>query len=164
MSMQQPISEEEQYRKAEVTAAGMLSRRPLSAAMLEKKLLDKDFLPEAAAYAVERMRILHAIDDHAYAELLLRSYSRKGYGILRIRQEMRQRGVPNDIIAEILEDFEPDWDMMKALLDRKLRGDVSDRKTREKAMAALQRRGFTFSQIRTVMEDYCADIADQETR
>ncbi|MCD8355459.1 MAG: recombination regulator RecX [Clostridia bacterium] len=162
--MQQPISEEEQYRKAEVTAAGMLSRRPLSAAMLEKKLLDKDFLPEAAAYAVERMRILHAIDDHAYAELLLRSYSRKGYGILRIRQEMRQRGVPNDIIAEILEDFEPDWDMMKALLDRKLRGDVSDRKTREKAMAALQRRGFTFSQIRTVMEDYCADIADQETR
>lgn len=162
--MQQSTGEEEQYRKAEVTAAGMLSRRPLSAAMLEKKLLEKEFSPEAAAYAVERMRILNAIDDYAYAELLLRSYSRKGYGVLRIRQEMRQRGVPNDIIAEVLEDFEPDWDMMKALLDKKLRGDVSDRKVREKAMAALQRRGFTFSQIRTAMEDYRAGLADYETR
>ena len=45
----------------------MLSRRPLSAAMLEQKLLDKGFAPEAADYAVQRMRVLRAIDDEAYA-------------------------------------------------------------------------------------------------
>lgn len=156
-----PTCDEEQYRKAEVAAAGMLSRRPLSAAMLERKLLEKEFAPEVAAYAVERMRILRAIDDAAYAELLLRSYARKGYGILRIRQEMYHRGVPNDIAAEILDTFEPDLDSMKALLDKKLHGDVSDRREREKAMAALQRRGYTFSQIRAAMEDYCADLADE---
>ena len=39
--MQPSLCEEELYRKAEVTAAGMLSRRPLSAAMLERKLLDE---------------------------------------------------------------------------------------------------------------------------
>lgn len=156
--------DEEVYRKAEVTAAGMLSRRPLSAVMLERKLLEKDFPPDAAAYAVERMRVLHAIDDTAYAEMLLRSYARKGYGALRIRQEMRQRGVPQEIAAMLLEQFEPDPEILEALLDKKLRGDVSDRREREKAMAALQRRGFTFSQIREAMKDYCATIAEEETR
>ena len=53
---------------------------------------------------------------------------------------------------------------LEALLDKKLRGDVSDRREREKAMAALQRRGFTFSQIREAMADYCAAIAEEETR
>ena len=46
--MQPSLCEEELYRKAEVTAAGMLSRRPLSAAMLERKLLEKEFPPEAS--------------------------------------------------------------------------------------------------------------------
>lgn len=163
--MMQPLpSEQEVYRKAEVAAAGMLSRRPLSAAMLERKLLEKEFPPDAAAYAVERMRLLHAIDDAAYAELLLQSYARKGYGALRIRQEMRQRGVPRDIAAVLLEQFEPDPEVLKALLDKRLRGDISDRKKREKAMAALQRRGFTFSQLRAAMADYCAAVAEEETR
>ena len=162
--MQPSLCEEELYRKAEVTAAGMLSRRPLSAAMLERKLLEKEFPPDAAAYAVERMRVLHAIDDTAYGELLLRSYARKGYGALRIRQEMRQRGVPQDVATALLEQFEPDPEILEALLDKKLRGDVSDRREREKAMAALQRRGFTFSQIREAMADYCAAIAEEETR
>ena len=125
--MQPSLCEEELYRKAEVTAAGMLSRRPLSAAMLERKLLEKEFPPDAAAYAVERMRVLHAIDDTAYGELLLRSYARKGYGALRIRQEMRQRGVPQDVAAALLEQFEPDPEILEALLDKKQIGRASCR-------------------------------------
>ena len=77
---------------------------------------------------------------------------------------MRQRGVPQDVAAALLEQFEPDPEILEALLDKKLRGDVSDRREREKAMAALQRRGFTFSQIREAMADYCAAIAEEETR
>ena len=44
--------DEEQYRKAAECAAKMLARRPLSAAMLEKKLLEKKFCEQAAGYAV----------------------------------------------------------------------------------------------------------------
>ena len=70
---------------------------------------------------------------------------------------------------EILNDSNPfnkkaKAEELEALLDKKLRGDVSDRREREKAMAALQRRGFTFSQIREAMADYCAAIAEEETR
>ncbi len=139
----------------------MLGRRPLSARMLEQKLLEKEFCEQAAAYAVERMRVLGAIDDEAFAQLVLRTYTRKGCGALRIRQEMRRRGVPGEIIDETLEDFEPNWDAMRTLLDRRLDGDVSDRRECEKAMAALQRRGFTFSQIREAMAAYRDEVADR---
>lgn len=156
------MCDEQQYRDAEVAAAGMLSRRPLSAAMLEQKLLDKGFPPEAADYAVQRMRLLRAIDDEAYAEMLIRSYRNKGYGALRIRQELYQRGVPKDIAAQQLRNMEPNWEKMHALLEKKLRGDVSDRKQREKAMAALQRRGFPFSEIKIAMDNYRAELQQQQ--
>ena len=150
----QTISEEEQYQKAAECAAAMLARRPLSAMMLEKKLLEKKFCEQAAAYAVERMRVLGGINDAVFAQLLVRSYTRKGYGALRIRQELRVRGVQNADISHALAQFEPDFDIMCKLLDKRLHGDVSDRKECEKAKAALQRRGFMFSQIREAMNIY----------
>ena len=162
MNKRQAMCDEEQYQKAAERAAAMLARRAMSAAMLERKLLEKEFCPEAVDYAVERMRILGAINDTAYAEQLLRSCTRKGYGVLRMRQELRQRGVPQDIIADVLEQVEPNWDAMRALLDKKLDGDVSDRRECEKAMAALQRRGFLFSEIREAMRDYRAELSERD--
>lgn len=158
----QEICDEEQYQKAAECAAAMLARRPLSASMLEKKLLEKEFCEEAAAYAVERMRVLGAVNDAAFAELIVRSYTRKGYGELRIKQELRMRGVEDAEISEALAEFEPDWELMQKLLDKRLDGDVSDRKECEKAMAALQRRGFTFSQIREAMKQYREEIAENQ--
>lgn len=154
--------DEEQYRKAAECAAKMLARRPLSAAMLEKKLLEKKFCEQAAGYAVERMCVLGAVDDAAFAELVVRSYARRGCGELRIRQELRVRGVPDDVIAQALRDFEPEMDAMLKLLDKRLRGDVSDRRECEKAMAALQRRGFTFSQIRAAMQAYRTEAEEDQ--
>mgnify|MGYP004527303177 CR=1 FL=1 len=85
-----------------------------------------------------------------------------GYGAKRIRQELYQRGVPKDIAAQQLRNMEPNWEKMHALLEKKLRGDVSDRKQREKAMAALQRRGFTFSEIKIGMDNYRAELQQQQ--
>ncbi len=162
MEIQRSMCDEEQYQKAAERAAAMLARRAMSAAMLERKLLEKEFCPEAVDYAIERMRILGAVNDTAYAERLLRTYTRKGYGTLRIRQEMRRCGVPQEVAAAVLEQAEPNWDAMRALLDKKLDGDVSDRQECEKAMAALQRRGFLFSEIRQAMRAYCAEAAERD--
>ena len=158
----QPACDEEEYRRAAEAAAKMLARRPLSAAMLQKKLRDKQFCEQAADYAVERMRVLGAIDDAAFAELVVRSYARKGCGILRIRQELRARGVSDADAAAALEEFEPNQEKMLALLDRRLCGDLSDRRECEKAMAALQRRGFTYSEIREAMEAYRLQSAENQ--
>lgn len=154
--------QEEEYRRAAESAAGMLARRPLSAEMLERKLLEKNFGAPAAAYAVERMRLLGAIDDAAFAEQVVRACARKGYGELRIRQELRARGVAESVAVQALRGFAPEADVLYRLLDKRLRGDVSDRRACEKAMAALQRRGFTFAQIREAMREYRARAEEEQ--
>lgn len=153
-----PLSPEEEYNQAASAAAGMLSRRPLSEKALRRKLLEKEFSEESIEYAMERMRLIGALDDQAYAETIVRSYRRKGCGKLRIRQELERRGVSRDVIQQEMELFEPDWDAMISLLDKRLRGDVSDRMQNEKAFAVLQRRGFSFSQIREAMSLYCEQL------
>lgn len=153
---------EEEYEAAANTAAAMLSRRPLSEKMLLRRLREKEFSEDSAQYAAERMRLLGALDDAAFAELIVRSYRAKGCGKLRIRQELEQRGIPREISQEALEEFEPDWDAMTALLHKKLRGDVSDRTKVDKACAALQRKGFSFSQIRQALAYYREELDEQD--
>ena len=153
---------EEEYEAAANTAAAMLSRRPLSEKMLLRRLREKEFSEDSAQYAAERMCLLGALDDAAFAELIVRSYRAKGCGKLRIRQELEQRGIPREISQEALEEFEPDWDAMTALLHKKLRGDVSDRTQVDKACAALQRKGFSFSQIRQALAYYREELDEQD--
>lgn len=143
-----------QHQKAAGTAAAMLARRSLTQAQLESQLRDRGFPEEAVMYAVARMQQLGALDDRAYAEMYLRIGTRKGWGILRIRQELRRRGVPQEIADAVLEQFEPDWDKIMALLDKRLGGDCSDRVELEKAKAMLARRGFAFEQIREAVRNY----------
>lgn len=155
------MTPEEEYDRAAGAAAAMLARRPLSEKRLLEKLKEKEFSEDSAQYAVERMHILGALDDRAFAERIVRSYRARGCGKLRIRQELEHRGIPREISQEVLEDFEPDWDAMLALLEKKLHGDVSDRARNDKACAALQRKGFSFSQIRQAMERY-SELLDGE--
>lgn len=157
---QEPLTPEEEYDRAASAAARMLSRRPLSERALSEKLHEKEFSEDAADYAVERMKVLGALDDRAYAERVVQSYRRKGCGRLRILQELEHRRVPKELAQEALDAFEPDWDAMIAILEKKLHGDVSDRKQNDKACAALQRRGFSFAQIREAMQRYRESVEE----
>lgn len=103
-----------------------------------------------------------AIDDEGICRNAHSFVPKQGLRALRIRQELYQRGVPKDTAAQQLRHMEPNWEKMHALLEKKLRGDVSDRKQREKAMAALQRRGFTFSEIKIAMDNYRAELQQQQ--
>ena len=98
------------------------------------------------------------LNDQQYAQSTMRSYTRRGYGTLRIRQELRRRGVAAEQADEALDEYEPNWEAMRALLDRRLHGDLSDRREVQKAVAALQRRGFLWEDIRRALNEYGASI------
>ena len=87
-------------------------------------------------------------------------YKRQGYGELRIRQELARRGVARETAEEALQPFSPDRAKLRALLDKRLHGDVSDRREVEKAVAALQRRGFSWPDIRAALAAYGQDLPD----
>ncbi len=145
---------EDKYRAALDAAAKQLSYRALSAKMLRDKLLDKGHDEESADYALAWLAERSLLDDAAFAESVVRSYARKGYGAARIRQELTRRGVSREDAETAMQTFSPDRAQILALLDKRLRGDLSDRREIDKAVAALQRRGFSWGDIKGALEEY----------
>ena len=152
---------EEQYRAALDAAARQLSYRALSAAALRDKLIEKGHSEDAADYAVAWLIERRLLDDAAYAESVVRSYARRGYGAARIRQELTRRGVDRGTAEAALLGYVPESAQLRALLDKRLRGDVSDRKEIDKAVAALQRRGFSWQEIRDALAEYGQQLPDE---
>ena len=145
---------EDKYRAALDAAAKQLSYRALSAKMLRDKLLDKGHDEESADYALAWLAERSLLDDAAFAESVVRSYARKGYGAARVRQELTRRGVSREDAETAMQTFSPDRAQILALLDKRLRGDLSDRREIDKAVAALQRRGFSWGDIKGALEEY----------
>lgn len=152
---------EEQYRAALDAAARQLSYRALSAAALRDKLIEKGHSEDAADYAVAWLIERRLLDDAAYAESVVRGYARRGYGAARIRQELTRRGVDRGTAEAALLGYAPEPAQLRALLDKRLRGDVSDRKEIDKAVAALQRRGFSWQEIRDALAEYGQQLPDE---
>lgn len=148
------------YARALDTAAKQLSYRALSQSMLRDKLMEKGFPAHAAEYALAWLEERGLLDDSAFAASVTRAYQRRGYGEMRIRQELMRRGVSRELADEALEDFEPVLDSMTALLDKRLHGDLSSRREVDKAVAALQRRGYRWDDIRAALKAYGAQIED----
>lgn len=151
---------EQLYQKALDLAARQLSYRALSTGALRDKLLAAGIPEDAADWAVAWMQERGLLDDAAYAAGVRRSYERRGYGELRIRQELRRRGVGTETAESALDEYEADLGRMSALLDKRLHGDLSDRKEVQKAVAALQRRGYRWDDIRAALKAYGAQIDD----
>lgn len=145
---------DERYQKALDAAAKQLSYRALSVRKLREKLLEKGFEEHEADYAAAWLIERGLLDDAAFAESVCRSYARKGYGAGRIRQELQQRGVSREDADAAMEGFVPAQSVLLALLDKRLKGDVSDKKELDKAIAALQRRGFGWQEIRDALKAY----------
>lgn len=145
---------EKAYEKALNDAAKQLSYRDLSKSNLIEKLIAKGHSQDVAEYAAAYLEERKLLDDTRYAQMLLKSYSHKGYGIRRIKQEFKKRGISNDDANEVYNEYKPDYSILHSLLDKKLNGDVSDKKEIQKAIAFLQRRGFSWSEIKKTLDEY----------
>lgn len=145
---------EKAYRAALNEAAKQLSYRGLSAAALREKLRKKEHSEDAADYAIAWLTERKLLDDSRFAEATVSSYERRGYGGLRIRQELRKRGVSREDTDAALTDYTADPATLLKLLDRKLKGDLSDPKAVQRAVAFLQRRGFQWEDIRHALREY----------
>ena len=149
---------EDKYRAALDAAAKQLSYRALSTKMLRGKLLAKGHDEEATDYALAWLTERSLLSDGQFAENVVRSYARRGYGAARIRQELSRRGISREDADAAMELFSPVLPQMLSLLEKRLHGDLSDRKEVDKAVAALQRRGFSWGDIKNALEEYGASL------
>ena len=105
--------------------------------------------------ATERMEELGLVNDEnfarRYAEQLLFSKHNAPRGAVR---QLVQKGIDRELAEEIIEeiDFDP-CDGIRAVIDRKYRN-INDEKIRRRAVAALQRLGYGWDDIKTVLREY----------
>ncbi len=124
-----------------------------------RELLDKlkkDYPADVAEAAVDRMEELGLVDDSRYARrytadlINLKHLSERG-----IRQKLREKGIDRDLIDEILEEIEVDEDeQIRVIIEKKYARNLGDEKTRRRAVAALQRLGFSYGSIKSVLSEY----------
>lgn len=141
------------YKKAVDKCYDLLSRRDHSVKELKTKLL-RTVDEENADRAIERMIDYGYLDDEKYAKNLVKYLSEtKRMSKNHIKQEMYKRGVPNDIIAYTLEETE--IDNVSAVVDlifTKYRNKLDAQDGNKKVIAALMRKGFSYSDIREAFE------------
>ncbi len=149
---------EAQLKKAKEKALHYLSYKEYTASQLKERLL-RDVDEESAALAVGRMEELGLVDDDDYAERFARDlYERKRYGLIRIRQEMRQRGLTDEQI-EFAVSLLPDAPLVRIreLIEKKYPLAWEDEKVKRRAFAAMLRMGYCAADVRKALggrEDY----------
>ncbi len=141
-------------RRAREKALRLISYRDHS----KKELTDKIMRTcdhEAAEKAAERMEELGLINDESFARRYAESLIfEKNKSKTAARLELAQKGIDRELADEILDGIEVDpRGQIKLLIEKKYKK-IDDEKIRRRAVAALQRNGFRWDDIRAVLEEY----------
>ncbi len=133
----------------------LLSRREHSVAELRAKLVLRDFDSDAIDIAIESLVRDGLLSDDRFAAGFVASRVRKGQGPIRIRGELKQRGVADELIAAHLDQVDVDWKELARHVRDKKYGSVPSTEYREQARQSrfLQHRGFSGEQIRAAVGD-----------
>lgn len=138
---------------ARETALRALSRREHSAAELQHKLTRRGHAVEDAAALVERLTESGWQSDARYAEMLVRSRTRQGYGPLRIEHELAAAGVADAGIREALTAADCDWRALCAeLRARRFKTFPIAAADWQKQYRFLASHGFSTEQIRAALK------------
>jgi len=139
-----------------------LALRPHSEGEIVEKLTAAGYTEREIAEAMAKLMENHLLDDSQFAAQWAASRARRGLGVRRIAQELRHKGIARDVSDEAL-----------ALLDESvlLENAVSlavkhlrrgDENARQRAYAALVRRGFDYGVARQAMERALAEVEPEE--
>ena len=149
-------------RRAFNSALNSLDYRDHSEKEIRAKLMRKHGA-EYVDEAVEKLIELDLINDRRYAENYARElFEHKKFGKIRIKSELIAKGIASDIASEtvnsLFEDEEPDnIQRIVDIIEKKYYNRMNDEVGRKKVFSALQRMGYSFSDIREAMSEFSDD-------
>lgn len=151
------ILKENEFRRARERALYLLEARDYSYLELFAKL-EQNYQEETCYSVCDAMARLHLLDDRLYAEKLARQYLEgKRWGEYRARMEMRRRGLSDELIDAALEPyFENTRERLAELVERKYSRYLEGPKGVQKVRSALARQGYSYEDIRAVLNEYSA--------
>jgi len=138
------------------TALNLLARREHSVLELRHKLTRRGFADPAIETVLAELLARDLLNESRYAEIYAHSRIDKGYGPLRIERELRERGVPEDIVAVSLAALDDCWEPKLTQVYRKRFGTAAPSDLAEQARQTrfLRQRGFTLDQINRLFREF----------
>ncbi len=154
---------ENDLRRARERALYLMESRDHSYRELFDKL-EKNYSEDICFEVCNRLAEIGVINDRRYAEKLCRQlFEVKKLGRYRVRQEMRLKGLGSEIIEEAMENFSEEdepFERLEKLVEQKYERYLTDRKGVEKVRNALARKGYSFGEIKEVLDLYDLDFDD----
>ena len=141
-------------RRAKEKALWLISYRSHSKKELKDKIR-RTCDDSSAEKAVERMEELGLVNDEEYArqfarKLLLQKKMARRAAML----EMSRKGIDKETAEAALDEVDVDYrENIRYIIEKKYR-DIGDEKIKRRAVAALQRLGYGWDDIRAVLNEY----------
>ena len=120
---------------------------------IEKYLKGKGYGDDIIENVIAKLREYNYINDEIYAKYFIASKSKKE-GNKKIKFDLKDKGLDEKVIAEMLSENAEDLDVIKNLADKYLKNKVKDFKTKTKLFAFLASKGFEYDNINSVLRQY----------
>ncbi|NVZ66177.1 recombination regulator RecX [Pseudomonas gingeri] len=131
------------------TAMDLLARREHSRVELTRKLRQRGASPEMIDTELDRLTEEGLLSESRYLESFVSYRARSGYGPLRIREELSQRGLQRADIEQALRESGLDWQaQLEDTWRRKFAGQLPvDARERARQGRFLSYRGYSMEMI-----------------
>ncbi len=155
------IKEEDLERKSRERAMYLLSGRDYGFVELYRKL-EKNYPKEMCLRTCKSMAEKGLVNDREYAFRLGKQlFEIKKESAVAVRYKLTQKGIPKDIISEVIEyyceDDEAVQNRIKELVEKKYKRNLADEAGLRKVRNALARLGFSYSDINVVLKEFDID-------
>lgn len=149
--------------KAKDSALRLLAFRPRSSAEIKRHLRDKGYDDHEIEHVVGRLTDLKFVDDRTFAQYWVEQRERfKPRSAFVLRQELRQKGIGDELIEEALDNLDDTASARKAADQRVQRWrHLPEADFKKKLGAYLQRRGFRYGVVRDVLDALWAELESE---
>lgn len=133
-------------------AVRYLSRREYGIEELRCKLVQRGSKPDIAESVVSKCVEQNLVSDERFAEMYVRTRIRRHFGPLKIRGELRQRGIGDQVIADSMQAEQDVWfDSAEQWAARRVHSEL-DFAARARLHRSLMNRGFSFEQANVALD------------
>jgi regulatory protein len=132
-----------------------LSYRPRSVKEIYDYLIRKNFAEDTISHVLKKLTDLKFLDDEEFAKAWIRSRQIKGKSKFIIKNELRLKGLTNELIEPFLKEAKDDLEAARELFEKKKKslGKLPKEELKRKISGFLQRRGYSWEMVSKLFKD-----------
>jgi len=120
---------------------------------MRSKLAEDKYDADIIDAAIEWAKSKKYLDDERFAESFIRCHA-DNKSKRKLAFDLQEKGVASDLIARAIEDADIDEDaQIKSILEKKKYSKDLDKKEKDKIIASLARKGYSWGAIKKAVDD-----------